>query len=757
MPGFPSVGEDFGRYRIVKMLGTSDLGSVYEATDSRLGRPVALKVLNGSFTNQSNFRLRFTQELAAVATVDSPHISQIYDYGEIDDSFYVASQLVVEGDLLSYVRPGGLADRRQVIVVIAQVCDGLSEAHSRGVLHGDIKPSKVLLRPRGGQLHAYLGDFGIGWIERLGMSPGTTAYLAPERHRGAPPDEGSDIYSVGGLLWTALTGRPPYEGTPTQVALAHVNEPIGVLMEPGTANEAFNWVLQRALAKDPQHRFASAAEFAQVIRSIPLEAAVAEEKSSNKLVLMLAGAVTSALLVVGGVFAFTQLNSPDAKSQTATTTPVDGSDGSDTTGEAGTDEPVPDDLGENIADTGLGTADGDGVVTVMGYFSGEDREASLNASIADFEAESGIDIQVTHVEDANRTMRTLVDDLEAPDIGVLPQPREFRDYAAAGNLAANEDYLDMDTLRSTLLPGMVEATEYDAKTYGVPIGVHPKSLVWFSKPAFDAAGYNSTPEDWAALEALANDIDADGISPWCMGWESGGATGWVGTDWLEEFVLRMHGPEVYDQWASHENPFNDPRIVAALDEFATIAKGNQVFGATKSIAETSFAEAMAPAFTKPPRCLMERQGSFMPDIFPEAIRADLDSSVGVFALPPIPGGYDGRSLTGGGELAGLFNSNDPDAQSVMRFIASDEFGTEWAQAGGLISPHQNLDDSAYPDQTTRDIARAVASADVFRFDASDSMPAEVGAGTFWSEMVEWVKGQSSQETADDIENSWPTD
>jgi alpha-glucoside transport system substrate-binding protein len=112
-------------------------------------------------------------------------------------------------------------------------------------------------------------------------------------------------------------------------------------------------------------------------------------------------------------------------------------------------------------------------------------------------------------------------------------------------------------------------------------------------------------------------------------------------------------------------------------------------------------------------------------------------------------------MLGGGDLAALFNGNDDDAKKVMQFLASDQFGAEWAKAGGWLSPHRSFDANNYPDEITRQVAKFASEADVFRFDGSDLMPKAVGSGTFWTEMVKWENGQSSQETADNIEASWP--
>jgi alpha-glucoside transport system substrate-binding protein len=161
-------------------------------------------------------------------------------------------------------------------------------------------------------------------------------------------------------------------------------------------------------------------------------------------------------------------------------------------------------------------------------------------------------------------------------------------------------------------------------------------------------------------------------------------------------------------------------------------------------------------FKQPPNCYLHRQGNFVTTFFPEEVQQNLEENVGIFVLPPIEDGYDGTPVLGGGDMAAAF-TNDSDVKEVMEFIGSDEFGGPWAQAGGWLSPHSTFDNNQYSDELTAEVAELVQGADVFRFDASDLMPPEVGAGTFWDNMVAWTAGEKDVEEAlADIEESWPS-
>lgn len=321
--------------------------------------------------------------------------------------------------------------------------------------------------------------------------------------------------------------------------------------------------------------------------------------------------------------------------------------------------------------------------------------------------------------------------------------------------------MDFDELNSTLVPGFLDATRLNGRYYGAPILMSVKSMVFYPKEAGHAAGFENPPANLDEMKELTDRIRESGTAPWCMGWGADQSTGWVGTDWIEEFMLRLWGPDVYDQWVSNKIPFNDERVLAAFDAFEELIKteGN-VYGGVSNVLATPFGEAMFPAFQQdPPGCMLERQGSFVTGLYPDEIRENLDDYVDLFVFPPAAeGDFTGQPILGAGDIAALMNGDDPDAIEVMKFITSDQFGGPWAQAGGFLSAHKTFDQSLYPDEVTRTTAAAAASADVFRFDGSDLMPNAVGGGSFWTGMVEWLSGQkTAEQVTTEIQNSWPQD
>ncbi len=307
------------------------------------------------------------------------------------------------------------------------------------------------------------------------------------------------------------------------------------------------------------------------------------------------------------------------------------------------------------------------------------------------------------------------------------------------------------------MPGVLDAGKAaDGKYYGVPISMNVKSLVFYPKKAFEEKGYKA-PTTLDELQALTDQIKGDGVTPWCVGIESGPATGWPATDWIEDMVLRTAGPETYDKWVNHEIPFNDPAIKEAAERFEQIAlaEGN-VLGGRQGVVSTAFTTAANPMFDNPPKCFLHRQGNFITQagFFPEKIVANIDEEVGVFYLPGETA--DDKPVLGGGDLAAVFTGKDDDTKAVMEFMTGEEF-PGWSEKGGFMSPRKTYDLNKYESEITRQMAKIAYEANVFRFDGSDQMPGAVGAGSFWKGMVSWISGQDDLDTAlTNIEESWPS-
>jgi alpha-glucoside transport system substrate-binding protein len=344
------------------------------------------------------------------------------------------------------------------------------------------------------------------------------------------------------------------------------------------------------------------------------------------------------------------------------------------------------------------------------------------------------------------------------DVAAAPQPGAIPKLVDKGSIVSLESLgFNIDDLNTMLGASFVKLGEYKGKHYGLPTNINLKSMVWYPKKAFDAKGYK-VPKTWDALIALSNQIVKDGSAPWCVGFESGGATGWPATDWLEDIMLRTAGPETYDKWVAHTIPFNDPSVKTAAQQFGKImfTKG-YVLGGAKATPDIAFADAPLPMFQSPPKCWLHRQASFINASFPKTAKAGVDYDW--FPLPPI----DQQGTLYAGELTVVGkNANRPEVVDFLkRFIAKNvQCAMGGVQASSRISPNVTVGKACYANDILADASVVLTQAlkqGTGRFDASDLMPAAVGSGSEWTGMVKYVKdGPSSLDgVLDSIEASWP--
>jgi YVTN family beta-propeller protein len=273
----PSIGTHLGSYRIEELLGRGGMGVVYRAEDLRLGRKVALKLLASHLTEDERFRSRFLAESRLAASIDHAGIVPIYEAGESDDGhLYIAMRYVEGTDLAAVLRREGAMDPQRVINLVAQLAYALDAAHARGLVHRDVKPSNALIAMEGADEHVYLADFGLtrhiataGAVTASDKLVGTVDYLAPECIAGEQADGRADIYSLGCVLFEALTGEVPFPRDSEVAAIyAHLeDEPPRPSERRPSVPAALDAVVVRALAKEPERRWQSGAELAAAARA----------------------------------------------------------------------------------------------------------------------------------------------------------------------------------------------------------------------------------------------------------------------------------------------------------------------------------------------------------------------------------------------------------------------------------------------------------------------------------------------------------
>ncbi|MBH0008296.1 ABC transporter substrate-binding protein [Salinibacterium sp. SWN1162] len=401
----------------------------------------------------------------------------------------------------------------------------------------------------------------------------------------------------------------------------------------------------------------------------------------------------------------------------------------------------------------------DGVVTIYGTIADTEAEL-LEESWADWEEENDIDIQYESSKEFEAQISIRAQGGNAPDIAIFPQPGLLGDLAsrdyiqpAPEGVAANvaeywsEDWAAYGTTGDTL--------------YGAPLMASVKGFVWYSPSQFAEWGVD-VPETWDDLLALTQTIaDETGTAPWCAGFGSDAATGWPGTDWVEDLVLREAGADTYDKWVSHEIPFSDPAIVSAFDSVGDILLNpdfvNAGFGDVKSINSTPFgdpARALGDG-----TCALHHQASFFDGFIQDPKNGNAtvgpDADIWAFVTPSVEAG--GNAVTGGGEIVGAF-SNDEETIAVQEYLSSAEWANSRVALGGGSSANNGLDPANASSPILQQAIEILQNPDTtFRFDASDLMPGVVGAGSFWTGMVDWVNGKSTEEVLSTIDASWPSE
>lgn len=394
--------------------------------------------------------------------------------------------------------------------------------------------------------------------------------------------------------------------------------------------------------------------------------------------------------------------------------------------------------------------------TVTMYTSITNPEGqSLEDSWKKFESCTGIHIAYTADKEFETAIKTKVQGGNAPDIAVIPQPGLLQTFAKSGALKLASDALTKEA-EENWVPGWISYGTVLGHYFAAPMGANLKSLVWYSPKYFKQYGY-TVPTTWDDMLALSDKMVADGHKPWCVGIESGTATGWPLTDWMEEVMLRMYGPDVYDQWTNHTIPFNDPKVQNVLAAVGKIVKNpkyvNAGIGDVRSIATTAFQKGGLPIETG--KCMLHAQASFYAANWDKGYKIAKDGDLYAFYEPTMSDKF-GKPVEGGGEFVGAF-SDRPEVQAVQLYLASGDWATSRAKvATGWVSANQKVDKTAFTDPIDQLSVQVLTDPNAtFRFDASDAMPSEVGAGSFWTQMTQWILGQSDKATLDKIEASWP--
>jgi alpha-glucoside transport system substrate-binding protein len=395
-------------------------------------------------------------------------------------------------------------------------------------------------------------------------------------------------------------------------------------------------------------------------------------------------------------------------------------------------------------------------LSVFGPWLGPDRDLVLSV-LAYFEDATGARVEYAGSDSFEQQIVIDTQAGSAANIAVFPQPGLAADLAAKGflapmkaetaewlreNYAAGDSWVDL---------GSYKGKDGNTAFFAFPYKADLKSLVWYVPENFEDAGYE-VPETLEDLKALTEQIVAEGETPWCIGLGSGAATGWPATDWVEDMMLRTADPETYDKWISNEIPFNDPAVIGAIEEFGWFATTDKFAdGGKAGVASTDFRDSPKGLFTSPPKCYMHKMASFIPSFFPEG--TELGADADFFYFPAYEGKDLGKPVLGAGTLFGI-TKDSPAAQAFIEFLQTPIAHEIWMAQSGFLTPFKGANPEAYANESLKKQGAILTSATTFRFDGSDLMPGKIGAGAFWTGMVDYVGGKPAAAVTAEIQKSW---
>jgi alpha-glucoside transport system substrate-binding protein len=337
-----------------------------------------------------------------------------------------------------------------------------------------------------------------------------------------------------------------------------------------------------------------------------------------------------------------------------------------------------------------------------------------------------------------------------PDLTPHPWLGLQAEWAKTNQIVCFEGLIDASGILGALKPlGYV-----NGKLFGLFVFPSIKSLVWYNKRQFERRGYRP-PRSWDAMLTLSNKIVVDGGTPWTIGLESGAASGWPGTDWIEDIMLRSAGPQIYDQWVNHQIPWTHPAVQRAFEYFGQIVLNpTYVLGGPTGALTTNFGDSPSALFTQPPRAFMHRQATFIQGFIRKqnpGLVAGKDYDI--FPFPPIDQSAAQRvPILVGGDVVNCFTRR-PEVIEFAKFLISKEAQEIWVKELGELSSNKNTNPALFTNPITRKAWHILSNATISRYDASDTMPGAVGTGSFWSGVLDFVSGIPLKKVLETIEDS----
>ena len=381
-----------------------------------------------------------------------------------------------------------------------------------------------------------------------------------------------------------------------------------------------------------------------------------------------------------------------------------------------------------------------GTVSVLATWGGDEQQTFMS-EVKPWEDASGAKMQYEGTRDLNAVLTTRVSAGNPPDLAGLPGPGAMAQFAKQGKLIDLANVLDMNTMKQWYSQDWLSLAQADGKQVGIFIKSAYKSLIWFDPKTFQQGGYQQ-PKTWDEMMALSQKIAATGTTPWAIGLESGATSGWPGTDWLSDILLRQAGGETYDGWWQGKVKWTSDQVRKAWQTWGQIVGDpKMVYGGKQTMLSTNFGDAANPLFQNPPKAYLHHQANFMTSFIEKAnpsLKPGTDFDV--FQFPDVDSKYAGAGQTAG-DLFGMFKDT-PQARSLMNWLVTPDAQQIWVKAGGALSPNKAVPASAYPDPIARKAADFANTGKLLRFSAGDLMPDAMTQG-FYKGILDFVNNPGS--------------
>jgi alpha-glucoside transport system substrate-binding protein len=382
-----------------------------------------------------------------------------------------------------------------------------------------------------------------------------------------------------------------------------------------------------------------------------------------------------------------------------------------------------------------------GTVKLIGTWTGNEQD-SFMAVLQPFIDRTGIKVEYEGARDLDTILNTRVAAGSPPDLAAAPGPTLLSKFALQGKVVDLGKVLDTTQLKKDYAQVWIDLGTVNGKLVQVFSWAALKGLIWYNPKVFAAKGY-TVPKTWDDMIALQAKMKTDGTpTPWCIAIESGGDSGWAGSDFHKEIAIGKVGPDVYDKWWQGKQKWTSPEIKSTFTTFGQILGpgDSNVYGGSKLVVNTNFGNVGDPMFQTPPKCGLINQASFITDFFAKSpSHPKIGEDFTFFPMPAPNSQYQG-AYVGAADAWSMFHDT-PQARELMKYLVTAEAQTIWVKRGGKLSPNKNTNLADYPDDLTRSIAKILVDAKIFRYDAGDLMPSDM-KHAYWKGIIAFIQDQT---------------